>query len=403
VGAFQKQWLTFEHKNRSGHGLLQGIFCLSRPLGKLFLHRSSKNALMKHDSRTNRPQPADDIGQPVQTSTLTAYIFEYIRQQIPGEKNLAKVLVEVLNVGESAVYKKLKVINPLTLEEAALLARHFHISLDNFLLPQAAVVPMAFYPLAGQVAGPLDFLRRLSAQVEQAANLPGARLYYATTEIPIFHYLHFPELTAFKLFTWGRTTWELDEHGADIRPEELTKDAEMNRLREQILAGYNRLNCIEFWPLHMLDNTLNQIQYFREEGVFSDQGFHVRLFEQISQLLAHQQEMAKHGQKHLLKQSPGKDAGEFWLYHNEIAHTNNTFLLRSQVLSAAYFTFDNPNFVQTFDPAFVAYTQHWFDRLQKRSTSLTRGAERQRLRFFSLLEHRMERALQNGPALQEVE
>lgn len=347
---------------------------------------------MAHAFWTKHPQPADTAGQTIQPGTLTQYIFEEIRRLLPAEKTLARELAAVLNLGESAVYKKLKGGNQLSLEEAALLAQHFHISLDNFLLPQAAIVPMAFYPLTGQVARPMDFLRRLLAQVEQATRLPGARLYYATTEIPVFHYLHFPELTAFKLFIWGRTTWELDEQNTEIHPEDMTTDKEMNRLREQILDGYNRLTSIEFWPLHMLDNTIGQIHYFREERIFRDRSFSSLLFGQIAELLAHQQNMAKRAAKHLPEQVPEIDAGEFLLYHNEIAHTNNTFLLRSQEASAVYSTFDNPNFLRSTDPAFVAYTQHWFDRLQKRCTLLTHGAERQRMRFFSLLEKRLSNA-----------
>lgn len=347
---------------------------------------------MTHAFGTNHPQPDEKIGRIVQSDNLTRYIFKETRRLVPVEKTLARELAVVLNLSESAVYKKLKGGNQLSLEEAALLAQHFHISLDNFLLPKAAVVPMAFYPLAGQVADPIDFLRGLLAQVEQATRLTGARLYYATTEIPVFHYLHFPELTAFKLFVWGRTTWGLDEQNTEIRPEDMTGNKEMNRLRKQILAGYNRLPSIEFWPLHLLDNTIGQIQYFKEGKIFRDPAFAPLLFDQMSELLAHQQNMAKRAVKYLPKQAPELNAGEFLLYHNEIAHTNNTFLLRSQEASAVYSTFDNPNFLSSSEPAFVAYTQQWFDRLQKRCTLLTQGAERQRVRFFSVLEKRLSSA-----------
>ena len=181
---FQKQSLTFEHKNQVEPLPLQGIICLFHPTEKLFLDKSSNNPLMTHAFGTNHPQPDEKIGRIVQSDNLTRYIFKETRRLVPVEKTLARELAVVLNLSESAVYKKLKGGNQLSLEEAALLAQHFHISLDNFLLPKAAVVPMAFYPLAGQVADPIDFLRGLLAQVEQATRLTGARLYYATTEIP---------------------------------------------------------------------------------------------------------------------------------------------------------------------------------------------------------------------------
>ncbi|MBX2889502.1 MAG: hypothetical protein KF734_01120 [Saprospiraceae bacterium] len=321
--------------------------------------------------------------------SLSQHLFEAVRLSRPSEKNIAKLLATVLNLSESAVYKKLKGENVLTLEEAATLAQFFQISLDNFLLPTNAAVPMAFYPLSGQVSSPTSFLERLLNNVEMANQLTDAHLHYATTEIPIFHYLHFPELTAFKLFVWGRTTWELDEQHVETLPEDLAIDPAINHLRERILEGYHRLNSTEFWSLHLLENTLSQIQYFAEENIFRDHSFPVLLLEQISQLLGLQKSMAKNAVKHHIGKPPSKNAGAFLLFHNEIAHTNNTFLLTSREGSSVFSTFDNPNFLQTSEPAFVEYTKKWFGKLQKRSTSLTHGAERQRVRFFSKLEQRM--------------
>jgi len=344
---------------------------------------------MTHAFWTNRPQHDPQTGRTVQSQSLTQYIFDEIRQLLPGDKSLAKELAMVLNIGESAVYKKLRGDNPLTLDEAAALAQHFHFSLDNYLLPQKGVVPMTFYPLVEQTNDPLDFLRRLLANIEIATRLPASSLHYATVEIPVFHYLHFPELTAFKLFVWGRSTWELDEQGVDFHPETLAVSEEMNYLRTRILHCYYRWPSTEFWTLHMLDNTLSQIRYFTDQHIFRDNTFPARLFAQIGQLLEHQQKMAASGRKHPPGQKPQRDAGAFRLFHNEIAPTGNTFLVQSADKNAVYFTFDNPDFFQTSNLTFVAYAQKWFDRLLKRSTPLSGAAERQRVLFFKTLEKRM--------------
>ncbi|GAB4499081.1 MAG: hypothetical protein OHK0019_35580 [Saprospiraceae bacterium] len=344
---------------------------------------------MTHAFWTNRPQHTSATGRTVQSLSLVQYIFEEIRQLLPGDKSLAKELAIVLNIGESAVYKKLRGDNPLTLEEAAALAQHFHLSLDNYLLPQKGVVPMIFYPLVEQTNGPLDFLRRLFANIEKAIQLPGSSLHYATVEIPVFNYLHFPELTAFKLFVWGRSTWEFDEQNIDFHPETLAANEEMNYLRTRILHCYHCWPSTEFWTLHMLDNTLSQIRYFSDQHVFRDNAFPARLLAQIGQLLEHQQKMAASGRKHLPNHPPEPDAGTFRLFHNEMAPSGNTLLVQSADRNAVYFTFDNPDFFQTSDLTFVAYAPRWFDRLQKRSTPLSGSAERQRVRFFKTLEKRM--------------
>jgi hypothetical protein len=102
------------------------------------------------------------------------------------------------------------------------------------------------------------------------------------------------------------------------------------------MEGYNRLDSTEFWSLHILENTLGQIQYFMAENIFRDRSFPLLLMEQLSQLLTHQKSMAKSALKHRIGQPPAADSGAFSLYHNEIAHTNNTFHFRQSQFFAKH-------------------------------------------------------------------
>lgn len=319
---------------------------------------------------------------PIQDIEIGKYLFEQIRLQIPNVKAIPKTIADVLHLTESAVYKKLRGDNPLTLQEAALLATHFHISLDNHILPASGIVPMAYPPMTGPVNHPLDFLRGILHRVEDAVRLPEVQLFYATSEIPLFHYLPFPELTAFKLFVWGRTTWELDRRGLEVHPETLAQDPDLHHICRQMYRYYQQFPSTEFWALHLLDNTVKQLRYFANTHIFRQPDFVDIVLEQIQHLLDEQASVAAAGQK--------KNGGSFGLFYNEIAHTNNTILLYSPLGSIAFATYDNPNFIFSANTEFCNHTYHWFLRLQKRSIPLSGRPERERAQFFNNLRQRIQ-------------
>ncbi|MBK8965298.1 MAG: hypothetical protein IPM36_01205 [Lewinellaceae bacterium] len=142
----------------------------------------------------------------------------------------------------------------------------------------------------------------------------------------------------------------------------------MQQRAQSVLTRYCQLESCEFWSLNMLENTLNQIDFLAYEGGFAEKGMARLLCEQIQDLLHWQQAMAEHGRK---MDQQGQAGAGLLLYHNEIAHTNNTFLLQAPNFRQAFFTFDNPNFGGSGSPLFCDYAEDWFSRLQRCSIRMS--------------------------------
>ncbi len=295
-------------------------------------------------------------------------------------------LASILHLGLGAVYKRLKGETLLNIQEIALLAEQYELGLDGIFQPQQGRVTFEFPAMRQPVVQLEQYLSGLNDLVQWACQLPGAQLHYSTEEIPIFHYLHFPELCAFKLYMWNRTTWELPEwEDQPFRPEVFAGNRRLEHLRQAIIEGYNRLPSTEIWPTSILKNTLNAIDYCADSGAFTQPDLGPLLRQQIRQLVQHQKEMTKAGLKFSPVVPASPEAAPFTLYHNEIAHTNITVLLEWAGGRMAFTTFDNPNFMYTTDPEFTAYAAGWFTKLRKRALLISKEGEKHRDRFFNLL------------------
>lgn len=310
-------------------------------------------------------------------------LFERIIQTGATAHDLAKIL----NLGLGAVYKRLKGETLLDIAEIALLTERYNLSLDGIFQPGKGMVSFVFPTMVQPIRQLEQYMSSVLDLMVWANRLPGMQIFYSTAEIPIFHYMHFPELCAFKLYMWNRTTWELPEwEDQRFSPESFLENRRIQHLREMINANYHTLHSIEFWPVSILSNTLNAIDYCSESGAFVRPNEAQLLRKQLEALIQHQKEMAKTGLKFSPGAKPDESSGVFTLYHNEIAHTNITVLLEWEKGRLAIATFDNPNFMHTTDPEFTRYAAGWFAKLRKRSLLISKEGEKHRNRYFNLLQ-----------------
>jgi hypothetical protein len=324
-------------------------------------------------------------------SGLTRFIFESIRRTLPPQASLPKVLSQVLNISESAAYKKTNGKAALGVEELDALVRHFHLSLDAYYYSTAATIPMAYAPLHQTVQHPADFLRQIARIMRLAfQKYPDGQLFYTLSEIPVYLFLRYPELAAFKLFVWGRTAWGLDKRGIEPPMERLVTDPETRQAADDILEWYNRMPSTAFWSESLLDNTLNQLHYFSRTGAMPGRQFAHTVLEQLRLLLDEQQTLAGLGHKHA--PLPTETPAPYQLYHNEIAQTGNTFLLVAEEANICLTTHAHPHFLQSSDPAFTRHTLQWFLHLRSRAMLLSSSAEKHRKLFFDALQAKCAKA-----------
>ncbi|NDV79497.1 helix-turn-helix domain-containing protein [Dysgonomonas sp. 511] len=69
----------------------------------------------------------------MKTTSLHFQIIEAIKNQLPAKASISTLLIDVLDIGKEAAYRRLRGEVPFTLDEAAILATHLNISLDTII------------------------------------------------------------------------------------------------------------------------------------------------------------------------------------------------------------------------------------------------------------------------------
>jgi hypothetical protein len=325
--------------------------------------------------------------------TLQDKIFELILSRYARKADAVDALEQVLNLGKDPVYRRLRGDTFLSPQELSTLAQHYRISIDALIMGQSDNVVCNFNAFSRQVNDFTDYLSNFIADLEQVRRLPNPHFFYASVEIPVLTYNLLPELISFKLYIWGRTTWNLPF----LRQRPFDFDlitAPVLRLSQTLLDQYIALNSTELWSLNIVDNTLAQIEYHVYSGGFADPRDALLLCEKMIEWAGHMKNVAAAGKKFKIGEKPENGFGELNLYHNELVHTNNTALITSDTAKIIYSAYCNPNFIKSTDARLCDYTEAWFGHVIAKSSPISTNAEKTRDWFFRELTKKIERVKQ---------
>lgn len=327
-------------------------------------------------------------------------VLDRVLDHYPKRSNAVAALSELLGLGKDAIYRRLRGESILTPDELSQIAQHYDISLDALLFAGGDKVFFSFNAFRAKPTSFAAFLEDVHQQVEQATLLPEVHFYYASMEVPVFHYQYFHELIAFKLYVWGRITWDL----AFLQNRPFSLDVVTYpdlQKSDEILSLYNRLPSTELWTLRLVDNTLNQIEFVATIGQFAEPHLPLLLCDKLSALLEHMQSMASKGYKFSVQAGPDAEGASFDLYHNELLSTNNTILVESPAGDFLYTTFANPNFMVSADPRLCDYSKEWLKTALSKSVPIGTNAEKNRMGFFQKLLRKVQTVRSRLEAQQE--
>ncbi len=302
---------------------------------------------------------------------LNKLLFAEIERKFQDSpRDWRKIVQELLNIGRSALYNRLRGTTPLLLSEATILARHFHISLDalqadgHFIVARHSAQNM---PKKAKLEYYLEFLLEQFTWGDSPAQ---TKLYYTSNDLPIFYYALSPELFAFKLFAWGiAMPHSEEERKQKFTLEELPKTKPLLEIVQQGLAAYNQYPSVEVWPTKILENTLNQLEFYSRTHRFKTPGELLVLYDALEKLIEHIFHYLDMGKKPRIRESD--DSHELAVYYNEIIQINSILLVENPEFSKVYCVFDSPHFLVSSNKWLEKYTALWFRYLMRSSSLLS--------------------------------
>jgi len=313
---------------------------------------------------------------------FSTYLIEAVRQQLPAEISLPRVLTDLLGQSASNIYRKIRGDVPFTLNEVLLISHHFGISIDAFTLAGKLLTNIQYPALYAHVNSPEDYLNQLNAQLEFIGTLNTPGIVYAAQETPLFYYMLQPELLAFKLFMWQKTHW-LSEAEARVQ---LFSHAGFQKqwpgiepLSRSILKKYFSVPAIEMWSVHALSHTLRQIQAAQQSRFLETDAEAKSLIHAVRSMVDTFETMLRSGKRTVHGNAP------LTVYYNDIEYTNNTVLVSSQGETVAAFTaYDNPHFLVTGQSQALVRLSHWIENVRRLAIPISTDGERHRT---ALLDH----------------
>ncbi len=326
-------------------------------------------------------------------SNLQEQFFDLVIARYPRRADAVEELGELLHLAKDAIYRRMRGDTFLSPTELGLLARHYHISLDALMLGQTNNVLFEFNAFSHQLNDFTDYLSGFIADLEPLRRIPNVQMYYASVEIPVLTYNFLPELISFKLYAWGRTTWNFEY----LRDRPFDFDlvtSPVVRLSQTLLEQYISIDSTELWSVQIMDNTLAQIEYHLYSGGFRRSEDALILCKKLGEWATHMKSVAAAGKKFKVGERPEAGLGTFNLYHNEMVYTNITGLITSDYGQMVYAAFCNPNFMKSADPKLCDFTANWFKTLITKSNPISTTAEKNRDWFFGELHKKIERVEQ---------
>lgn len=329
----------------------------------------------------------------MQHPSLQDRLFEIILSRYPRRADAVEDLCTLLNLAKDPIYRRLRGDTFLPPEELSLLAQKFGISLDALITSSSENVVCNFSAFSKKVLDFSHFIDGFIKEFEQIHKMPNPHLFYASSELSLFTYNLFPELISFKMYIWGRTTWNLES----LRDRQFSLDLvtpPIIRLSQEWLGHYIRLNSTELWSAQIMDNTLAQIEYHVYSGGFRDPKEAIILMDKLSEWAAHLKAMAAAGKKFNVGEKAEHGRGDFNLYYNEMLYTNITGLISSDIGRTVYSAYCTPNFLKSTDARLCDYTEDWFKSITAKSSRFSGEGEKLRDWFFRETAQKIERQKQ---------
>ncbi len=326
----------------------------------------------------------------VKANEIQTAIFQAIKHRLPENYSFVHEIAELLGISYDSAYRRIRGDKPLTLDELILLNEKFGLSIDTFLNVETNNVVFNCHAVEDKKIRIKQWLKTILSDLERINRAKEKEIIYAAKDPPLFHYFHFPEIGAFKMFFYQKTLLRFPEfEGKRLKLDEADED--IYETGKKMLIASNSIPTTEIWNEDTFNITLRQIEYYWIAGYFASKDEALNLCDKLQKWLKHIKKQAELGFKFLYGQDPVGVEGTFKMYENEIVLNDNSILVKTPDVSYAYLTFNVLSLLITTNPTFTGYLENYFNGLIKQSHLISGTGAKERSRFFNNLLHTVEK------------
>lgn len=303
-------------------------------------------------------------------------ILKILEKKVPSKKDLVKLLYEILPIEKEAIYRRLRGEVAFSLDEVAIIARSFNISIDQLIEYSGKTLGHRsyIYPelVVGDNSGNYKTLVKYVDKIRQISEKPSSEHVHTVHMIPIELVLGYPHVLKFLSYQYFHLYGDSGKLGTFetfILPDEIRREL---KKMEKYLKNISS-TCYIWGPLVIL-SLVDNMQYFIYLRMISREN--VDLFKKDLLQLLSDLEMAA------IKGTFKNTENRFSFYISNL-HVNSTkgYLCAEDEFLSIFSTFVIQ--VQTYmDADSYKDTKSRIQSLKKASTLISLVGEKDRIRFF---------------------
>ena len=294
-----------------------------------------------------------------------AALIEAIHAHTPQHSNPASLLMDMLNIGREAAYRRLRGEVPFTFGEASALCARMHFSLDR-VVGLAATDKLSFQLKFKEFTALLEtyneILERDIAVMREVASDPTTEFATATNSLPAEFYGKYDNLNRFKLFKW---LYQHEVGNPAVRTfEELKLPAELRRnCREYVRWVQSVATTYLIFDDSNFKHWLNALRAYREMHLISQESVRV-LRDELFAMLDEMETVAVKGEF--------ENGNKIFLYLSDIDLESSYSYVTTSRHQAVNIGMFSLNGLRTPDPLMYEYVKKWI-KTQSRFSTLISG------------------------------
>jgi len=308
---------------------------------------------------------------------------------MPGHISVVHEISELLGISYDSAYRRLRGDKDLSIEEMKLLSQKYRISVDSVFGQTNADILFHPFVLKG-LDGFKEWLQLRIKEVQKMNESRDKTLIMVARDLPIYYFFNIPELAAFKIYFWKKMLLHMPDHH-DKKFDINEGQADIMDVGCQLLSVYNRIPTIEIWCPETFTRIMQQIEFCRVSGFFTNKQDAITLFEKLETLIRHIQHQVEQGCKFHLGYKVTEDEEEnFKVYFNEILLIDNTILIVKDGVKTIFMTHNSLDILLTTDPSFCNQVEQALRNIMKTGNHISGSSGLECQRVFTSIYEKLE-------------
>ncbi|KPH13725.1 hypothetical protein [Chryseobacterium sp. ERMR1:04] len=290
-------------------------------------------------------------------------LLKEIRKRI-GEKSLNDEISNILNISYDAAHRRTSLKAKFSFEEALELAKHYQISLNQFITTDHQIVVQK----TSTVSNTEDLQTFFKNNLSIFENLPlanGMTIYYSAKDIPFFYTLSDTLLSRFKVYVWMNL---LNAKQVFIPFLEFSPPHFETNTKE-LKKKYEDQNVVELWNDMTVTSILQQISFYYDTGLLQKNEAQI-ILKELKELIQYIEQKTESNPK-------------FHLYENELMHLSNDIFFHHPQQSLFALPTNMFGYILINDAKTCTETKNYFEHQIKNSKSMSTSGNRDRKIFFN--------------------